>query len=126
MPILDLFWTMLWFFLFVIWIMALFRIFGDVFRSERSGWAKAGWVLFLIILPFLGVLIYLIANGDDMQQRASDGAIAQKQAQANYIASAAGTGTSSADELQKLARLHEKGVLSDAEFADQKQKLLTS
>ena len=62
MPLLDLFWTMLWFFMFFVWIWLLITIFADIFRSEQSGFAKAGWVIFVIILPFLGVLIYLIAS----------------------------------------------------------------
>ncbi len=70
MPLLDLFWTLLWFFLFIAWIWLLIAIFADIFRSEMSGWGKAGWVLFVIILPFLGVLVYLIAHGSDMQNRA--------------------------------------------------------
>ena len=70
MPLLDLFWTLLWFFLFIAWIWLLIAIFADIFRNEMSGWGKAGWVFFVIILPFLGVLIYLIAHGDDMQNRA--------------------------------------------------------
>ncbi len=126
MPILDLFWTMLWFFLFVIWLMLLFRVFGDIFRSDMSGGGKALWVIFVIIVPFLGVLIYLIAHGDDMQKRAMEGAIAQQQAQRDYIQSAAGTELSGADELQKLANLHQSGVINDAEYATQKEKILNS
>ena len=124
MPILDLFWTMLWFFLFVIWIMLLFRVFGDLFRSDISGVGKAIWTIFVIIVPILGVLIYLIVHGDDMQQRALQGAAAQEQAQREYIQTAAGTGVSDADELEKLASLHQSGVINDAEFADQKQKIV--
>ena len=124
MPILDLFWTILIFYAFFIWIMLLFRVFGDIFRSDMSGGGKALWTFFVIIVPFLGVLIYLIAHGGDMQKRAIDHATAQQQAQAEYIRSTAGTGTSTADELQKLANLHQNDVITDAEFAAQKQKLM--
>jgi ABC-type multidrug transport system fused ATPase/permease subunit len=125
-PILDLFWTILIFYAFFIWIMLLVRVFGDIFRSDMSGGGKALWVFFVIIVPFLGVLIYLIAHGGDMQKRAIDQAAAQQQSQADYIRSAAGTGTSTADELEKLADLHQDGVLSDAEYTSQKQKILNS
>lgn len=126
MPILDLFWTILIFYAFFIWIMLLVRVFGDIFRSDMSGGGKALWVFFVIIVPFLGVLIYLIAHGGDMQKRAIDQAAAQQQSQADYIRSAAGTGTSTADELEKLADLHRDGVLNDAEYTSQKQKILNS
>ena len=124
MPLLDIFWTLLWFFLFIAWIWLLISIFGDIFRSEMSGWGKAGWVLFVIILPFLGVLIYLIAHGDDMQNRAGQAQADQDQAQPAYIQDAAGSADSSADELEKLASLHSQGVLTDEEFQTQKNKLL--
>lgn len=124
MPILDLFWSMLWFFMFIIWLMLLFRVFGDIFRSDMSGGGKALWVVFVIIVPFLGVLIYLIAHGGDMQQRALENAAAQEQAQRNYIRSAASDGTSSVDELQKLADLHKSGVINDTEYTQQKEKIL--
>lgn len=123
MPLLDLFWTMLWFFLFFMWIMLLFHVFADIFRSDMSGVAKALWVIFVIVLPFLGVLIYLIANGDDMRDRAMQKAAEQDAAQRAYIKDAAG-GASSADELEKLVNLHEQGVLTDEEFAAQKAKVL--
>ncbi|MGI9667891.1 MAG: SHOCT domain-containing protein [Acidimicrobiia bacterium] len=124
MPILDLFFAMLWFFLFFLWIWLLITIFVDIFRSEISGWAKAGWVVFVIVLPFLGVLVYLIANGGKMQERAMKQAAQQQQAQAAYIQDVAGSSSSNADELSKLADLHKQGVLTDDEFAAQKAKLL--
>ena len=125
MPLLDLFWAMLWFFLFFVWIWLLISIFADIFRSQMSGFAKAMWILFVIVLPFLGVLIYLIANGDDMQNRALKQASDSQAAQAEYIQSVAGSG-SSADELEKLASLHKSGALTDAEYQAQKQKVLNS
>lgn len=125
MPLLDLFWTLLWFFLFIAWIWLLVTIFADIFRSEMSGWGKAGWVLFVVVLPFLGVLIYLIAHGGDMQHRAVQAQTDQDAAQRAYIQDAAGSAGSSADELEKLASLHQQGVLTDEEFQTQKNKLLT-
>lgn len=124
MPLADLFWSMLWFFLFFIWIWLLITIFADIFRSaDLSGWAKALWVIFVIILPFLGVLIYLIARGHSMQDRAAQDAAAADEATRAYIKEAAGT-TSSADELAKLASLRDQGVLSNEEFEAQKAALL--
>ena len=114
-----------WFFLLVIWIWLLITVFVDMFRSDMSGWAKAAWVLFVIIVPWLGVLVYLIVHGKDMQQRAIDHAVKQEKAQREYIAAAAGSG-SSADELEKLKQLHDQGVLTDEEFAAQKQKVLAA
>lgn len=124
MPLLDLFWSMLWFFMFFLWIWLLIMIFADIFRSEISGWGKAGWVLFVIILPFLGVLIYLIANGDDMQNRSMKQAADAQNAQREYIQSVAGGGSSSADEIEKLASLRDSGHITNEEFQAQKAKLL--
>ncbi|MCZ6456755.1 MAG: SHOCT domain-containing protein [Actinobacteria bacterium] len=124
MPLLDLFWSMLWFFMFFLWIWLLIMIFADIFRSEISGWGKAGWVLFVIILPFLGVLIYLIANGDDMQNRSMKQAADAQNAQRDYIQSVAGAGSSSADEIEKLASLRDSGAITAEEFQAQKAKLL--
>jgi ABC-type multidrug transport system fused ATPase/permease subunit len=122
-PLLDLFWTMLEIFLFVIWIYLLFIVFVDIFRShDLGGLAKALWVIFVIILPFLGVFVYLIARGGKMHERAIDAAQAQQKAFDSYVQEAAGS--SSADQLAKLADLKDKGVLSDAEFEAQKAKIL--
>ena len=125
MPLLNLFWSMLWFFMFIVWIWLLITIFIDIFRSDdMGGWAKALWVLFVIVLPFLGVLVYIIARGNSMQERAMQQAVAQEKAQRAYIQQVSGGGGSSADELEKLAKLHSQGVLTDEEFAAQKAKLL--
>ncbi len=124
-PILGLFWTFLWIFLWVAWLMLVFRVIFDIFRShDMGGLAKALWVLFVIIVPWLGVLVYLIARGPSMTQRAVDDAQAQQQAFDSYVKQTAGTGTSTAEELHKLADLKDRGVLSDAEFQQQKAKLL--
>ena len=119
----DFFWFMLWAFLWIIWIMLLFRVFADIFRSDSSGMAKAGWTLFVIILPFLGVFVYLIVNGGDMATREMASVAAIDRAQQDYIRSVAGSG-STADELEKLAALRERGVISDSEFEAQKASLL--
>ena len=123
MPLFDLFWAMLWFFLFIIWIWLLITVFIDVFRSPMSGWAKAGWSIFIIILPFLGVFIYLIANGGKMQERSAESAAAAQAAQDSYIKNVAGTETT-ADQLKTLSDLHDAGKLTDDEYNAQKAKLL--
>ena len=125
-PLRGVFWTMLWFFLFFIWIWILITIFADIFRShDMGGWAKAGWTIFVIVLPFLGVLVYLIARGKSMQERAAQRAAQQEQDFRGYVQEAAG-GSSSADQLSKLADLKEQGVLTDAEFEAEKAKVLSS
>jgi ABC-type multidrug transport system fused ATPase/permease subunit len=127
-PILDIFLTTLYFFLFIIWIWLLIMVFIDVFRShDMGGWAKALWVIFIIILPFLGVFVYLIARGGKMHERAAQQAAQQQKAFDSYVKQAAGTpGASSADQLSKLADLKSQGVLTDAEFDAQKAKILAS
>jgi hypothetical protein len=127
MPLLDLFWAMLWFFLFFAWIWLLVTVVADIFRSrDLSGWAKALWVLFVVILPWLGVLVYLIARGQEMGERHMEDAIARERAARSYIQEAAGPTSSAADELSKLAELRNSGVITDAEFEAQKAKLLSA
>src|ERR1700685_4063541 len=125
-PILDAFLTMLYFFLFIIWIWLLIMVFMDVFRShDMGGWAKALWVIFIIVLPFLGVFVYLIARGGKMHERAAAQAAEQQKAFDQYVKQAAGTpGTSTADQLSKLAGLKSQGLLTDAEFDEEKAKVL--
>ena len=127
-PILDLFWTMLQIFVFIIWIWLLIMVFSDIFRSrDLGGWAKALWSIFIIVIPFFGVFVYLIARGGKMHERAAEQAAAQQQAFDQYVKQAAGTpGESSADQLHKLADLKSQGVLTDAEFEAQKAKILAS
>jgi uncharacterized membrane protein YcjF (UPF0283 family) len=127
-PILDFFLTMLYFFLFIIWIWLLIMVFMDIFRShDLGGWAKALWVIFIIILPFLGVFVYLIARGGKMHERAAAQAAQQQKAFDQYVKQAAASpGESSADQLHKLADLKSSGVLTDAEFEAQKAKILAS
>jgi hypothetical protein len=121
----SVFWSMVEFFLFVIWIWLLIVVFGDIFRSDDlGGWSKALWVIFVIILPFLGIFIYLIARGGKMQEHAVAQAQRQQEAFDAQVRQAAGS-SSSADELAKLVDLRDKGVLTDAEFEAQKAKLLS-
>jgi Short C-terminal domain/Phospholipase_D-nuclease N-terminal len=125
-PLLDLFGSMLGFFLLIIWFWLLIIIFSDIFRSrDLSGWAKALWSIFVIILPFLGIFVYLIARGGKMHERAAEQAAQQQKAFDQYVKQAAGTpGASTADQLSKLADLKSSGVLTDAEFEAQKTKIL--
>jgi hypothetical protein len=123
MPLFDLFWAMLWFFLFFAWISALISVFADLFRADMSGWAKALWAVFVIVLPLIGVFMYLIVHGGTMQERSTKQAVDTERAQRDYIKTVAGS-HSTADEIGKLAELHDQGVLSDAEFNSKKAALL--
>jgi hypothetical protein len=102
----------------------LISIFADVFRNDTSGWVKAGWVVFLIFLPVIGALAYLIFNGGDMQKRRVAEAIDYERAHRDYIRSVAGTGGSAASELQTLAGLRDSGVITEEEFQAEKAKLI--
>ena len=120
----QVFWSMLWFFLFFIWIYVLIVIFSDIFRSDDlSGWGKALWVIFVVILPWLGVLVYLIARGHKMHEHATADVAASDAAFKQYVRDSAGT-TSTADQLAKLADLRDRGVLTPEEFEAQKAKIL--
>jgi hypothetical protein len=124
-PLADLFGTMLGFFLLIIWFWLLIIVFSDIFRShDMGGGAKALWVIFVIILPFLGIFVYLIARGGKMQERAAAQAAEQQKAFDSYVKETAGAGTSSTDQLAKLADLKQQGVITDAEFESQKAKIL--
>jgi len=127
-PVLDAFLTMLYFFLFIIWIWLLITVFIDIFRShDMGGGAKALWVIFVIILPFLGVFVYLLARGGKMHERAAADAAQQQKAFDSYVRQAAGTeGADTASQLSKLADLKAQGVITDAEFEAQKAKVLAS
>jgi hypothetical protein len=123
----QVFWSMLWFFLFFIWIWLLISLFGDIFRSsDLSGGGKALWTIFIIVLPFLGVLVYLIVRGNSMQERALKQAADQEAQFRGYVqtVAASGGGGGAADELAKLADLRDKGVISDEEFQAAKAKAL--
>jgi hypothetical protein len=117
--------TVLEIFLFAAWLMILFVIIGDLFRDHTtSGWGKALWVIFLIFVPFLAALVYLIARGDGMRERALAAHQEQQKQMDAYIRQAAGSGGTAADELTKLAKLHDDKKLSDEEFEQAKAKIV--
>ncbi len=123
----EVFLSMLWFVMFFIWIWLMIMVFSDLFRShDLSGWAKAAWVIGIIVFPYLGVLVYLIARGGKMHEHAVQAVQAQDAAFKQYVLSAAGSSGSVADELARLADLKEKGVIDDAEFQQLKAKALAS
>jgi hypothetical protein len=121
----DVFLSMLWFTLFFIWIWLLIAVFTDMFRSEDlSGWAKAAWCVFVVVLPYLGVFVYLIARGNKMGQHAMQEAERQESATRSYIQSVTADSSSPAEEIQKLDQLRQSGTLSEQEFQQAKTKLL--
>jgi ABC-type multidrug transport system fused ATPase/permease subunit len=123
-PLLGAFWTILEIFLWVIWIWILIYVFIDIFRSQDlSGWGKALWFIFVLFIPLIGVLVYLIARGGSMHERAVQQAQQQDQEARRYIQEAAGA-PSTADQLAKLADLRDRGVITPAEFESQKAKIL--
>lgn len=124
-PLLGVFWTMLEFFLFFVWIWLLIVIFGDIFRSrDLGGFAKALWIIFVIVIPVVGILVYLIARGGSMHERAVAQAQQQNQAFQEYVQQAAGS-SSTVDELSKLADLKASGAITEEEFQTSKAKILT-
>jgi hypothetical protein len=124
-PLLGAILTMLWFFLWIAWLMMLFRTIGDIFRSDDlGGGGKALWSLFVIVMPFVGVFVYLIARGSSMVKRDLDQIERRDEAFRAYVKDAASGERGSADELSTLAQLRDRGVLTDAEFASQKAKIL--
>ncbi len=124
-PLLSLFWTILWVVVWVAWILLVIRVFADIFRShDMGGVAKAVWSIFVIVLPYLGVFVYLIARGGGMAERDVAVAQANEAAFQEYVRHAAGSSASRADELAKLADLRDRGVLSAEEFEGQKAALL--
>ncbi len=123
-PLLGIFWSMFIFFLWFAWIILLFRVFADIFRSsDLGGWGKALWSIFVLFVPFLGVFIYVVARGHSMTERDVARAQANEAEFRSYVQSAAGSG-GAADEITKLAQLRDSGALTEAEFAEQKAKLL--
>lgn len=131
-PLLNLFWTMLWFFLWVMWMFLLFRVIMDIFRSDDlGGLAKAGWLILTLVLPYLGVLVYVIARGKSMGKRDAKDARERDAAFKAYVRDAAGTDTSGGstrsshvDDLTRLAELKDKGAITDEEYRQAKTKLL--
>ena len=121
----QVFWSFLWFTMFFIWIWLLILVFSDIFRSQDlNGWSKAIWSIFVIFLPYLGVLVYLIARGHKMSEHAAAQAKAADEQQRAYIQTVVSNAGSPADELAKAAELKEKGLIDDAEFAAMKAKIL--
>jgi Short C-terminal domain/Phospholipase_D-nuclease N-terminal len=129
-PLLNVFWMMLWFFVWIMWFMLLFRVIMDLFGDRGlSGWAKVGWMVFVCILPFVGVFVYVIARGQGMGDRAAAKAEVAKQQMDDYIREAAGSSapaTSHVEDLQKLADMKSSGALTDQEFEAAKSKILSS
>jgi len=123
-PLLGAFWTILEIFLWVLWIWILIYVFIDIFRShDLSGWAKALWFIFVLFIPLIGVLVYLIARGGSMQERAQQQARQQDKEFRAYVQDAAGSGNT-ADQLTKLAELRDRGVITAEEFEREKAKVL--
>ncbi|WP_329395435.1 SHOCT domain-containing protein [Streptomyces melanogenes] len=124
-PLLNIFWTMLWLFLWVMWFFLLVKVVTDVFRDHGlSGWGKAGWLLLVLLLPYVGVLVYLIARGKGIGERDAKQAKGHEEALHQYIQKAAGNVRSSADELSKLSALKDKGDITQEEFDRVKVELL--
>ena len=123
-PVLNVFWTILMVFLWVLWFWVLITVFIDLFRSrDLSGWAKALWFVFILVLPLIGVLVYLIARGGKMHEHAAREAELQDQQFRRYVQEAAGS-QGSADQLAKLADLRDRGVITADEFDREKAKIL--
>jgi ABC-type multidrug transport system fused ATPase/permease subunit len=127
-PLLNIFWSMFIFFLWIIWIWILITVFIDIFRShDLSGWAKTLWFLFVLFIPLIGVLVYLIARGGKMHEHAVRQAQQQDQDFRQYVQQAAGgSPASTADQLAKLADLRDRGVISAEEFEREKAKVLAA
>ena len=124
-PFLGVFWSMLVFFAWVAWFILLFRVIGDIFsRRDIGGGSKVLWIIFVIVLPFLGVFIYLIANNEGMTERAMARAQAQQQQMDDYVRSTAGAGGAAA-EIDKAKQLLDSGAITQAEFDAIKQKALS-
>ncbi|WP_250285916.1 MULTISPECIES: SHOCT domain-containing protein [unclassified Frankia] len=121
-PLLSVFWTLLWFFLFALWFYLLFAVVSDILLShDLSGWGKAGWIVVAIVFPLFGILIYLIVRGGGMHERAMERAARQEQALRSYVPPGGGP----ADEIGRLAELRDHGAISDEEYQRLKAKVLT-
>jgi type VI protein secretion system component VasK len=121
-PFFDVFWTIVVFFVWVAWLMILFRIFGDIFRRhDISGWGKAAWLIFVVVLPFLGVLVYLIANGEEMRKRDLEHARAARSELDDYVKSVSG---GAAAEIDTGKQLLDSGAITQAEFDAIKAKAI--
>jgi Short C-terminal domain len=124
-PFLDVFWTLMVFFLWVLWLWILFTVFADIFRRhDLSGWGKAGWIVFTIVLPYLGVFIYLITQSKGMTERNLEQARAQRAQFDDYVRSTAGSGGGPAAEIDRAKALLDSGAIDQAEFERLKRKVL--
>ncbi|MCG3043169.1 SHOCT domain-containing protein [Streptomyces sp. S1A] len=133
-PVLGAFLTFLWFFLWVVWLILLFKVINDVFRDhELSGWGKASWLVFVVVLPYLGVLVYLVARGKGMSEREMRRAKTEREVFDAYIRETAGTGAGTGgatagaagvDQLARLSELKAKGDLTENEYQRAKEKIL--
>jgi Short C-terminal domain len=124
-PFLDVFWTLMVFFLWVLWLWILFTVFADIFRRhDLSGWGKAGWIIFTIVLPYLGVFIYLITQSKGMTERNLEQARAQRAQFDDYVRSTAGSGGGPAAEIDRAKALLDSGAINQAEFEAIKRKAL--
>ncbi|MFD5566195.1 MULTISPECIES: SHOCT domain-containing protein [Kitasatospora] len=129
-PLLNLFWTMMWFFLWILWLFLLFKVITDIFHShDLSGWGQAGWTVLVVLLPYIGVLVYLIARGKSMGNRDRALAMQAESSFQDYVRKAAGTenqdaGRRHVDELARLADLKNSGAISEDEYRAAKSKLL--
>jgi hypothetical protein len=122
---LDAFWTLIVFFLWILWFWLLFTVFADIFRRhDLSGWGKAGWLIFTIVLPFLGVFVYFISQNEGMTQRNVERAQAQRTQLDTYVREAAGSGGGAAAEIGRAKELLDSGAITQAEFDAIKQKAL--
>lgn len=125
-PLLSLLLSVTWFFLWVLWIMTLFHVIGDIFRSrDMGGGAKALWMAFVLFLPFLGVLTYLIVRGDNMAQHALEAQEAREAYARSYIREAAGT-ANVADQIAQLSAMRAEGTITDADYEAAKAKVLSA
>jgi hypothetical protein len=124
-PLLNIFWTMFVFFVWVTWIWLLIMVFFDIFRShDLSGLAKAGWILFVFLIPLIGLLTYLIVRGGDMHERAEQRAQRQYDVLASSTSASNGSGGTTADQLRTLADVRDRGAITPEEFEREKAKIL--
>lgn len=124
-PVMGAFLSFLWFFLWVMWIFLLFRTFGDIIRSDDlSGVGKVIWLIVILVLPYLGVFLYVIVRGTGMGRRDHERSVAAEEAFKSYVRETASTGGGVASELVALADLRDRGVIDDTEFQQQKAKIL--
>ena len=126
-PLLNVFWTIFEIFLWITWFWILITVFIDIFRSrDLSGAGKAVWFLFVLLIPLVGVVVYLIVRGGEMHERAEQVAQARGAAYDDYLTQNGTQSSSTADQLAKLADLHDRNVISDQEFNQEKAKVLAA